>query len=47
MDLSDIEAARRAGCSSVFLENGMGNAGNETPTLRFPDFTAMVAHFSY
>ena len=44
---TDIEAARRAGCSSVFLENGMGNAGNETPTLRFPDFTAMVAHFSY
>lgn len=43
---TDIEAARRAGCNSAFLEGGMGHASHEKPTLRFPNFTAMVTHFS-
>jgi len=43
---TDIEAARRAGCGSVFLENGMGRIGHDTPTLRFNSFTAMVTHFA-
>ena len=43
---TDIEAARRAGCSSAFLENGMGRAAHEQPTLRFNSFSAMITHFA-
>jgi len=40
---TDIEAARRAGVPSVFLENGIGHPGTEQPTRVFPDFAALQA----
>ena len=42
---TDLEAARRAGIPSAFLQNGFGNTGTETPTLSFPDFTAFARAF--
>ncbi|MBR3582056.1 MAG: HAD-IA family hydrolase [Kiritimatiellae bacterium] len=42
---TDLEAARRAGVSSVFLLSGLGNTGAETPTLTFRDFSAFVRAF--
>ncbi len=42
---TDLEAARRAGVRSIYLENGIGHPGAETPTLVFPDFAAFAARF--
>ena len=42
---TDLEAARRAGVRSIYLESGIGNPGAEKPDLRFPDFAAFVRHF--
>lgn len=42
---TDLEAARRAGISSVFLLSGLGTPGSETPTRVFPGFTAFVRAF--
>lgn len=39
---TDLEAARRAGIPSVFLQNGFGNTGSETPTHAFPDFASFA-----
>ena len=41
----DLEAARRAGVKSIYLENGIGNPGAEKPDLSFPDFPAFAARF--
>ena len=42
---TDLEAARRAGVRSIFLQSGFGNPGDETPDLAFPDFAAFAARF--
>ena len=42
---TDLEAARRAGVRSIFLQSGFGNPGGETPDLVFPDFAAFAARF--
>lgn len=42
---TDLEAARRAGIRSIYLENGIGNPGDETPDLFFTDFAAFAARF--
>jgi len=42
---TDLEAARRAGVRSIYLENGIGNPGAEKPDLVFPGFAAFAAHF--
>ncbi len=42
---TDLEAARRAGIRSIFLQTGFGHPGRETPSLVFPDFAAFTAHF--
>ncbi len=42
---TDLEAARRAGVKSIYLESGFGNLGSETPDLSFPDFAAFAARF--
>ena len=42
---TDLEAARRAGVSSVYLENGYGSPRAETPTLRLPSADALLARF--
>ena len=42
---TDLEAARRAGVRSIFLQSGFGNPGGETPDLAFPDFAAFAARF--
>ena len=42
---TDLEAARRAGVRSIFLQSGFGNPGSETPDLVFPDFAAFAARF--
>ena len=42
---TDLEAARRAGVSSVFLLSGLGTTGTETPTRVYPDFTAFARAF--
>lgn len=42
---TDLEAARRAGVRSIFLQGGLGHPGAETPDLAFPDFSAFVRHF--
>lgn len=42
---TDLEAARRAGVQSIYLESGIGNPGQEKPGLVFPDFRAFAAHF--
>jgi phosphoglycolate phosphatase len=41
---TDIEAARRAGVRSVYLQCGFGHAGTETPDWVFADFQAFTAH---
>lgn len=42
---TDLEAARRAGVSSVFLLSGLGSAGTETPTRTCRDFDDFVRTF--
>jgi phosphoglycolate phosphatase len=42
---TDLEAARRAGVRSIYLESGFGTPGAETPDLAFPDFSAFTARF--
>ncbi|MGD9782577.1 MAG: HAD-IA family hydrolase [Kiritimatiellia bacterium] len=41
----DLEAARRAGIKSIYLESGIGHPGAEKPDLSFPDFPAFAARF--
>ena len=41
----DLEAARRAGVKSIYLESGIGHPGAETPDLVCPDFAAFAARF--
>ena len=40
---TDLEAARRAGVKSIYLESGIGHPGTETPDLVCPDFAAFAA----
>lgn len=40
---TDLEAARRAGVSSAFLENGFGSPRSETPTHVLPDIRALLS----
>lgn len=40
---TDIEAARRAGIRSIYLQNGFGHPGAETPDWVFADFPAFTA----
>ena len=42
---TDLEAARRASVPSIFLENGIGHPGDETPSLAFRDFPSFASHF--
>ena len=42
---TDLEAARRAGVKSIYLESGIGHPGTETPDLVCPDFAAFAARF--
>ena len=42
---TDLEAARRAGIRSIYLESGIGHPGTEKPDLTFPDFAAFARHF--
>ena len=42
---TDLEAARRAGVSSVFLLSGLGSTGAETPTRTCRDFDDFVRAF--
>ena len=42
---TDLEAARRAGVKSIYLESGIGHPGAETPDLVCPDFAAFAARF--
>lgn len=42
---TDLEAARRAGIRSIYLESGFGHPGAETPDLACPDFPAFAARF--
>ena len=42
---TDLEAARRAGIPSIFLEYGYGSLGNEAPTRVFPNFSTFIADF--
>ena len=42
---TDLEAARRAGVRSIYLESGIGHPGEEKPDLVCPDFGAFVARF--
>ena len=42
---TDLEAARRAGVRSIYLESGIGHPGVEKPDLTFPDFSAFVRRF--
>lgn len=42
---TDLEAARRAGLRSIFLQSGFGRPGTETPTLAVSDFAAFAARF--
>lgn len=42
---TDIEAARRAGIPSVFLESGFGHPAGEIPNRVFADFHAFTRHF--
>ena len=42
---TDLEAARRAGVRSIFLESGFGHPASETPDQVFPNFRAFVAAF--
>ena len=42
---TDLEAARRAGVRSVFLENGIGHEGEEKADARFAGFREFAGHF--
>jgi len=42
---TDLEAARRAGVKSIYLESGIGHPGAEKPDLVCPDFAAFASHF--
>jgi phosphoglycolate phosphatase len=42
---TDLEAARRAGVSSIFLLSGLGSRGTETPTRIYPDFASFTRAF--
>jgi phosphoglycolate phosphatase len=42
---TDLEAARRAGVSSVWLACGIGERGAESPDLEFADFDVMTSYF--
>ena len=42
---TDLEAARRAGVKSIYLESGIGHPGAETPDLVCPDFAAFATRF--
>ena len=42
---TDLEAARRAGIPSIFLQSGFGHPGQETPNLAFADFPSFVRPF--
>jgi phosphoglycolate phosphatase len=42
---TDLEAARRAGLRSIFLQSGFGHPGAENPDLAFPDFATFVSTF--
>ena len=42
---TDLEAARRAGVKSIYLESGIGHPGAEKPDLVCRDFAAFVRHF--
>lgn len=42
---TDLEAARRAGIPSVYLESGFGHPAGETPDRVFADFQAFTRHF--
>lgn len=42
---TDLEAARRAGVSSVFLLSGLGSRGAETPTRVYADFADFARAF--
>ena len=42
---TDLEAARRAGVRSIFLQSGFGNPGLEKPDLVVPDFSAFAVRF--
>jgi phosphoglycolate phosphatase len=42
---TDLEAARRAGVRSIYLESGFGNPGDEIPDLKFAGFEAFTSHF--
>ena len=42
---TDLEAARRAGVRSIFLQSGFGHPGTEIPDLVFPNFPAFAARF--
>ena len=42
---TDLEAARRAGVKSIYLESGFGHPGAERPDLAFPGFDAFAARF--
>jgi len=39
---TDLEAARRAGLPSAFLENGFGRERSETPSFRLPDIRSLL-----
>ena len=42
---TDLEAARRAGVKSIYLESGIGHRGDERPDVVFADFAAFAARF--
>jgi len=42
---TDLEAARRAGCQSIFLTHGMGISGNETASKTMNSFGETAAFF--
>ena len=42
---TDLEAARRAGVKSIYLQSGIGHPGAETPDLVCPDFSDFAARF--
>ena len=42
----DLQAARQAGCKSVFVTYGIGSIGQEAPDLIFTSFAELTRHFS-
>lgn len=43
---TDLEAARRAGIRSIFLQSGLGHTGQETPTRTCANFAEFVSLFT-